>query len=225
MNLEEALALQYCAILLIDASSALLLYTFYAMLDVEHSSPLPLSAQTDVTAEDQLALRRLSAALDSRFIALVLSDQADTRTRLLDSFILTLPAEEHRILSVSVPRSATHAQMTTLITRAAGLIAQGSEGDVRSRLAAYDMWRSFEADVLRCYAAGRRTLIIFDDAHLLSAAGMHLIHALSNITTVDHDLAVPIVLAANNSFAVRLRRPAWRALASRTGAIVRLAHR
>ena len=91
--------------------------------------------------------------------------------------------------------------------------------------AAYDLWRRFEADVLRCYAEGRRTLLIFDDAHLLSAAGMHFLHALSNITTAGHDLAVPLVLAANTSFAVRLRRPAWRALASRTGAIVRLANR
>jgi type II secretory pathway predicted ATPase ExeA len=105
-----------------------------------------------------------------------------------------------------------------LVAGSANLIETEGATGTYLRPSAYDLLRRFEADA---YTAGRRTLVIFDDAHLLSPAGLHLIHSLSNITAKD-DLAVALVLAAATSFGVRLRRPAWRSLASRTGAVVRV---
>lgn len=177
---------------------------------------------TEPTVEIAAAMRRLSAALESRFIALVLSDDRLTRTRFLEHLAHSLPADEYRVLPVSVPPRATRKQLTSLMAESAGLVEAEKGKNTRSPLlSTHDAGRRFELDVVKCYAGGQRTLLIFNDAHLLTPAGLHLIHALSNITA-GYDLAVPIVLAAETSFAARLRRPAWRALASRTGAVVRL---
>ncbi len=184
-----------------------------------HSPVLPEYAE--LTGEDKNALRRLHVALDARFIALILCDQSPTRTCLLAQLAGSLPAAEYRVLRVSVPPQATRSRLTTLIAGSAGLVQTEDATGTYSRPSAYDLLRRFEAEAVRSYTAGRRTLLIFDDAHLLSSAGLHLIHSLSNITA-KYDLAVALVLAAATSFGVRLRRPAWRALASRTGAVVRV---
>lgn len=181
-----------------------------------------LSASAELTGEDKSALRRLRVALDARFIALILSDHSPPRTRLLAHLAGSLPAAEYRILRVSVPPQATRSRLTTLIADSAGLVQPEDAIGTYSRTFAYDLLRRLEADAVRSYADGRRTLVIFDDAHLLCPAGLHLIHSLSNITA-GCDLALALVLAAATSFGVRLRRPAWRALASRTGAVVRVA--
>ncbi len=174
-----------------------------------------------LTGEDNSAIRRLHVALDARFIALILSDHSPARTRLLAHLAGSLPAAEYRILRVSVPPQATRARLISLVAGSADLIETEGATGTYPRRTAYDLLRRFEADAVCSYTAGRRTLVIFDDAHLLSSAGLHLIHSLSNITA-KYDLAVALVLAAATSFGVRLRRPAWRALASRTGAVVRV---
>ncbi len=179
------------------------------------------STHTEIAGEITTAIRRLRVALEARFIALVLSDDSRTRARLLTQLTQSLPAREYRILSVQVPPLATRRRLTGLIACSAGLVEPEEDRTTCSPLAAYDLWRRFEVDVVRSYATGQRTLVIFNDAELLSPAGLHLIHSLSNITA-GYDLAVSLILAAETSFAVRLRRPAWRALASRTGAIVRV---
>ncbi|MBA3442433.1 MAG: ATP-binding protein [Pyrinomonadaceae bacterium] len=180
-----------------------------------------LSASAALTGEDESAIRRLHVALDARFIALILSDHRPTRTRLLAHLAGSLPAAEYRVLRVSVPPQATRARLISLIAGSAGLVQPEDATGTYSRTSAYDLLRRFEAEAVRSYTDGRRTLVIFDDAHLLSPAGLHLIHSLSNITA-ENDLAVALVLAAATSFGERLRRPAWRALASRTGAVVRV---
>ncbi len=183
--------------------------------------PASATGSAELRGEDESALRRLHVALDARFIALILSDHIPTRTRLLAHLAGSLPAAEYRVLRVSVPPQATRSRLTTLIASSAGLVQPEDATGTYARTSAYDLLRRFEADAIRSYTAGRRTLVIFDDAHLLSSAGLHLIHSLSNITA-GYDLAVGLVLAAATSFGVRLRRPAWRALASRTGAVVRV---
>ena len=180
-----------------------------------------LSQDVELTAQESSAMRRLRVALEARFIALVLSDQSATRTRLLEHLAGSLPTAEYRILRVSVPPQVTRARLTSLIAASAHLIQPADATGAYSHPSADDLLRSFAADALLSYADGQRTLVIFDDAHLLSPAGLHLIHSLSNITA-ESDLAVALVLAAATSFGVRLRRPAWRALASRTGAVVRV---
>ncbi|MCA1604774.1 MAG: ATP-binding protein, partial [Acidobacteria bacterium] len=180
-----------------------------------------LSEDVALTGEDNSAIRRLQVALDARFIALILSDHGPTRTRLLAHLAGSLPAAEYRLLRLSVPPQATRSRLTSLISGSAGLIDTEGATGTHARPTAYDLLRRFEAEAVRSYTDGRRTLVIFDDAHLLPAAGLHLIHSLSNITAAN-DLAVALVLAAATSFGVRLRRPAWRALASRTGAVVRV---
>ncbi len=150
-----------------------------------------------------------------------MSDHRPARTRLLAHLAGSLPVAEYRVLRVSVPPQATRARLISLIAVKAGLVQTEDATGTYSRPSAYDLLRRFEAEAVRSYTGGRRTLVIFDDAHLLSSAGLHLIHSLSNITA-KYDLAVALVLAAATSFSVRLRRPAWRALASRTGAVVRV---
>lgn len=179
------------------------------------------STRPEPTVEITTAVRRLRVALEARFIALVLSDDNCTRTRLITQLTQSLPAREYRILSVHVPPMATRKRLTSLVAGSAGLVEPEAGRNTCSPLSAYDLWRRFETDVVKSYATGRRTLVIFNDAERLSPAGLHLIHSLSNITA-GYDLAVPLILAAEISFAARLRRPAWRALASRTGAIVRV---
>jgi len=187
------------------------------------SQPPDELALTEPTIEITGAVRRLHLALEARFITLVLSDDSPTRKGFLARLEYSLPADEYRILPVSVPPTATRKQITNLIAESANpLEAEKSRSSGLPLRSAYDLGRRFEVDVVKSYAAGRRTLLIFDDAHLLTPDGLHLIHALSNITAGGYDLAVPLVLAAETSFAARLRRPAWRALASRTGAVVRL---
>ncbi len=180
-----------------------------------------LSASAELTGEDKSAIRRLRVALDARFIALVLCDHIPTRTRMLAHLAGSLPAAEYRILRVSVPPQATRSRLISLIAGSADLIDTEGATGTHPCPTAYDLLRRFEADVVCSYTAGRRTLVIFDDAHWLTPAGLHIIHSLSNITA-QYDLAVALVLAAATSFGVRLRRPAWRALASRTGAVVRV---
>lgn len=217
--------------------------SIYTMLKVEHPSQLPsslaptpldavssaapqedaASARTDVTCTDKVILRRLHVTLDARCIALVLSDEASARTRLLNSFTRSLPAAEYRVLWVSVPPCATRASLTRLVAGAATLPGERSSVSAGSSLPAYNLLRRFEADAVRSHMEGQRTLVVIDDAQLLSADGMHFVHTLSNITA-ENDLAVALVLAAAPSFARRLRRPTWSALASRTGAVIRLSH-
>ncbi|MCP9496555.1 MAG: ATP-binding protein [Pyrinomonadaceae bacterium MAG19_C2-C3] len=180
-----------------------------------------MSKGSALTTEEETAMRRLRVALEARFIALVLCDHNPTRTRLLARLARSLPADEYRVLQVRVPQAATRSRITSLIMSSIVLTESAGSINLCSRLSAYDLFRRFEADVAKSYRDGQRTLVIFDDAHLLPPAGMHLVHALSNITA-GYDLAVPLILAATTSFAVRWRRPAWRALASRTGAVVRV---
>ncbi|MBA3438431.1 MAG: ATP-binding protein [Pyrinomonadaceae bacterium] len=184
--------------------------------------PASAAGYAELTGEDSKPLRRLRVALDARFIALILSDHGPTRTRLLAQLAGSLPAAEYRFLRVTVPPQATRSHLTTLISGSAGLVQTEDATGTYLHPTAYDLLRRFEADAVCSYTAGRRTLVIFDEAHLLSSAGLHLIHSLSNITA-GYDLAVALVLAATTSFGMRLRRPAWRALASRTGAVARVA--
>jgi len=179
-------------------------------------------ALTEPTIKITGAVRRLHVALEARFIALVLSDDNHIRTNFLVQLTQSLSADEYRILPIIVPPTATRKQLTSLMAKNANPVETEKGRSTCSPLpSAYDLGQRFEADVLKSYAEGRRTLLIFDDAHLLTSTGLHFIHALSNITA-EYDLAVPLILAAGTSFAARLRRPAWRALASRTGAVVRL---
>jgi len=65
------------------------------------------------------------------------------------------------------------AQLMRLIATAVGL------PPLRTR---YALWRNFEAYCRTQYEQGKRVLLIFEDAHLMSGAMLRLLHGLSTIT-------------------------------------------
>ncbi len=116
---------------------------------------------------------------------------------------------------VRVPQRGTDTAFVRQIAAAVGLTPQ------RSR---YHLFQEFEAYCGRQYAAGKRVLLLIDDAHHLRLTTMRVLHSLSTIV-VANDLAVGMVLIGRGELVKQLQQERWRAMESRFGLRMRLTSR
>lgn len=156
---------------------------------------------------------RIAGALDARSHVLIVDDDYGRRSEFVHHLyrIYTTQADYTPVI-VTTPVQKSDAVLMRLIAEAVGLPI------VRTR---YRLWCNFEVYCRTQYASGRRVLLIFEDAHLMSVAMLGLLHGLSTIT-VANDLAVGMVMVGGDELAVKLQRHRQRALWSRIGARVRL---
>ncbi|MBA3715517.1 MAG: hypothetical protein H0W76_24175, partial [Pyrinomonadaceae bacterium] len=84
--------------------------------------------------------------------------------------------------------------------------------------------REFEAYCGRQYGAGKRVLLLIDDAHHLRLTTMRVLHSLSTIV-VANDLAVGMVMVGRGEIVKRMQTVKWRAFESRIGLRMRITSR
>jgi len=158
---------------------------------------------------------RTHAALDARSLVLVVDDDREQRAEFVRHLYRTYAteADDYTPVLVTTPVQGSDAQLMRLIAAAVGLPM------VRTR---YRLWSNFEVYCRTQYASGKRVLLLFEDAHLMSGAMLRLLHALSTII-VQNDLAIGMVIIGRDELIIKLKRPSRRALWSRIGARIRLA--
>lgn len=108
--------------------------------------------------------------------------------------------------------SNTHVDMGDLLEWI--MLAFGQQYDGLSRVALYD---AFQHYLIAEYSAGRRTLLIVDEAQNLSPASLEALRMLSNINA-DKDQLLQIILVGQPQLRETLRRPEMRQLAQRVSA-------
>jgi len=156
---------------------------------------------------------RIASALNARSLVLVVDEDQCRRAEFTRDLCHGYASNaDYSPVIVTTPAQGSDAQLMRLIAVRVGL------PPLRIR---YALWRNFEAYCRKQYEQGKRVLLIFEDAHLMSGAMLRLVHALSTIT-MGNDLAVQMVLVGRNDLAIKLQRPCWRALWSRIGARVSL---
>ncbi len=157
--------------------------------------------------------RRIDSALDARALALVTGDAADLRAELMQTLYRRYSVHpDYAPALIETPTGGSDAALLRLIAKGVGLIPK------RMR---YDSWRDFHQYVATQYTAGRRVLLLFDNAQLMTSAELRLLHALSTICIKD-DLAVQVVIAGETRLARRLQQERWKALWSRLWVRARL---
>ena len=158
---------------------------------------------------------RVGWALKGRTHVLITGECAPQRrsTIIHDLYHSYLSSSEYTPLIVATPKQrGTDARLLHAIVAAAGLPPK------RSR---YELFRDFAAYCAEQYGAGKRVLLLIDDAHLLMTPMMRVLHSLSTIVVSD-DLAVQMVLVGESALTVKFRQDKWRALDSRVGLRVRI---
>lgn len=96
-------------------------------------------------------------------------------------------------------------------------ILQALGGDVSSGATEVVRFGQLQDALISEYAAGRRTVLIFDEAHDLGDAALDELRLLSNINTANDQL-LQVVLCGLPPLRDRLRRPRHAGLAQRVGA-------
>lgn len=105
--------------------------------------------------------------------------------------------------------SNTHQDITNLLEWL--LLAFGLPYEGMSKVALYDTFQSF---LVRQYGAGKRVLLIVDEAQNLSFSALESLRMLSNINA-DKDQLLQIILVGQPQLKEVLRRPELRQLAQR----------
>ena len=172
-----------------------------------------ISVKDITTGSFLLGEERINLALAGRSLVLVTSDDEPRRAAFIKRIACSYDNDpEYRPVLSTTPRSTTDAALMRAINLAVGL------SEKRTR---YRLWQDFEGYCTAQYDAGRRVLLIFEDAHLMNDAMLRLLHSLSTVVVKD-DLAVPMILSGGSELERRLQQMRHRALCSRIGAHVRL---
>lgn len=110
---------------------------------------------------------RTHAALEARALVLVADDEARRRAEFIRDLYRAYVSEPgYSPVIVTTPAQASDAQFMRLIAAAVGL------PPLRTR---YALWRNFEAHCLTQYEQGKRVLLFFEDAHLMSNEMLRLL--------------------------------------------------
>jgi len=86
---------------------------------------------------------------------------------------------------------------------------------------AFPMLNRVHERILREERAGRRVVILLDEAHFLSSDALHLLRTLSNLETPDQKLAT-VILFAEPGFVQRIQNPTYESLRGRIAFRARL---
>jgi len=78
----------------------------------------------------------------------------------------------------------------------------------------HDRLTALQDAALRLHAAGRRLVVVIDEAHFLKADALHVLRTLSNLETETEKL-VTVLLVAEEALSRRLRRPSYASLRGR----------
>ncbi len=160
--------------------------------------------------------QRLEWTLRSRALVLLLEDDEGVRASVIrDLDRRYQQSRDYTPALVTVPERGTDTAFVRQIAAAVGLTPQ------RSR---YHLFQEFEAYCGRQYAAGKRVLLLIDDAHHLRLTTMRVLHSLSTIV-VANDLAVGMVMVGRSELVKHLQQERWRAFESRIGLRMRLTSR
>ena len=78
----------------------------------------------------------------------------------------------------------------------------------------HERLKQLQEKAISLHTAGRRMVVIIDEAHFLKADALHILRTLSNLET-EHEKLVTVLLIAENSLTRRLNNPSYASLRGR----------
>jgi len=155
-------------------------------------------------------VRMMMCAKHHKAIGLVWGRSGTGKTLLAQMLLSTLDDEEFiPVLLLANPGMSTTGLLLSLINEL--------EIPLRAqRVGVQSLLDSVHAFLMQSYSAGKRVIIIVDEAHFLPADQLHMIRTLTNLETPQEKLCT-VILFAEETFLRRLRHKRYNSLRGRIG--------
>lgn len=153
-------------------------------------------------------VRMMMCAKHHKAVGLVWGRSGTGKTLLAQMLLSTLGAEEFiPVLVLANPGMSTTGLLGSLMNELQ-IPLKGSRAGVQALL------DQLHAHLMETYSAGRRVVIIIDEAHFLPSDQLHMIRTLTNLETPQEKLCT-VILFAEETFLRRLRHKRYSSLRGR----------
>lgn len=168
-------------------------------------------ANTFFNQRTEYALKRLNQVLYTKEIAVVIGEAGNGKSTLIDIFLSQISSTRYKIIHIPVPQNKPR-ELYRSISAAMG---------VNTSWFGADALKVVDLLTYSYMESGRPSLILIDEAHILSPATLNELRLLTN-AKVKNEPLITLMLFGQPSLSSTLKLPAMIPLAQRVGAWISL---